>query len=167
MINLIGEGKGLGKKIQIGWNTIEEFDIGAGNEEYVYAFERIVLPLLRDFAPEFILVSCGFDSARDDLLGSCKLEADGYAYMTKKLIEIQPRISLILEGGYYPPQLQKCSQSVVEVLMNPGNYDEMVREMKEKSVPNIVGEDAVNNTLEIIGQYWSCLTTPELLEYQR
>lgn len=104
-INLIGEGEGFGKKIQIGWNTFEQVGVTAGNNEYVYAFEGLILPILREFQPEFILVSCGFDSANNDLLGGCELEADGYAYMTKRLIEIQPRISLVLEGGYYPPQL--------------------------------------------------------------
>lgn len=55
---------------------------------------------MREFKPDLILVSAGFDSARGDPLGEIDLLPKGYAYMTKRMIEIQPRLMLILEGGY-------------------------------------------------------------------
>lgn len=78
----IGKGKGEGFNINIGWNTDQEWGQSAGNNEYIYAFERIVIPLLKEFEAEIILIASGFDSHNNDPLGCCKLDYDGYSYMT-------------------------------------------------------------------------------------
>jgi histone deacetylase 6 len=81
----IGKGAGIGSKINIAWNTDTYEDNAPGDDEYIYAFERIVIPVLREFVPDLILVSCGFDAARDDPLGGCSIGPDGYAYLTTRL----------------------------------------------------------------------------------
>jgi histone deacetylase 6 len=53
-----------------------------GNDEYIFIFETIIAPILREFKPELVFISAGFDSALYEFLGDCALTNDGYAYMT-------------------------------------------------------------------------------------
>jgi len=73
------------------------------------------LPRLREFRPEFIFVSAGFDAHREDSLGQLRLVEDDYAWITRQLVEIadtfsQGRIVSFLEGGY---SLSALGRSVV------------------------------------------------------
>jgi acetoin utilization deacetylase AcuC-like enzyme len=73
------------------------------------------LPRLRDFEPELIMISAGFDAHREDDLGQMGLVEDDYVWMTKKLKEVanqyaQGRIVSCLEGGY---NLSALGRSVV------------------------------------------------------
>jgi acetoin utilization deacetylase AcuC-like enzyme len=87
---------------------------GDGGEVFREAFETAILPRLRTFRPDIIVISAGFDAhARDPLANLNLLEAD-FAWVTKKLMEIaddsaQGRIVSLLEGGY---DLQGLSRSV-------------------------------------------------------
>lgn len=55
---------------------------------------------MKEFKPDFILVSSGFDAARGDPLGGFTITPNGYYYMTKKLMEFQKPLLVVLEGGY-------------------------------------------------------------------
>ncbi len=43
----------------------------------------IVLPVLREYGPDIILISCGFDSAEGDTIGGLKITRKGYHFMLK------------------------------------------------------------------------------------
>ncbi len=94
---------------------------GAGNERYLEVLDEIILPKLRAFAPELVLVSAGYDCHRDDPLGGMRLDEDGFAAMTERLIELAQasadgRIVLVLEGGYDPPALARSVVRTIETL---------------------------------------------------
>ena len=95
-----GKGKGAGYNVNVAWNTGSWGKSKLGNNEYKLACEEVLLPIARDFKPDLILISCGFDSAIHDQLGGCNLSPLGYYYMTKSLIEICPKVIVMLEGGY-------------------------------------------------------------------
>lgn len=81
-------------------NTDEEIkphDIG--DNEYIFALNNLFIPIIKQYEPEIILVSAGFDAARDDPIGNFDLTPMGYAYMTKALKNLS-NIVLVLEGGY-------------------------------------------------------------------
>jgi histone deacetylase 6 len=59
-----------------------------------------VIPVITEFDPTYILVSCGFDSARGDSFGGLDLTQAGYASMLQKLMGFNKKILLVLEGGY-------------------------------------------------------------------
>lgn len=61
-----------------GVNQVSEL----GNNEYKYACDNLLFPMVREFEPDIILVSCGFDGAIHDYLGWCNLSPMLYAYMT-------------------------------------------------------------------------------------
>jgi acetoin utilization deacetylase AcuC-like enzyme len=87
---------------------------GDGGDAFREAFETVILPRLREFKPDILVISAGFDAhTRDPLANLNLLEAD-YSWVTKKLMQIadasaQGRIVSLLEGGY---DLQGLSRSV-------------------------------------------------------
>ena len=87
---------------------------GDGGEQFREAMESAILPRLRDFSPDLIVISAGFDAhTRDPLANLNFVEAD-YAWVTQKLMEVADdsahgRIVSMLEGGY---DLQGLSRSV-------------------------------------------------------
>lgn len=66
------------------------------DETFHYLVDNLVLPVLRDFQPEFIINSAGQDNHYTDPLGSMRFSAQGYAEFTRKL---NPHLA-VLEGGY-------------------------------------------------------------------
>ena len=87
---------------------------GDGGEEFRAAFESRILPRLREFQPELIVISAGFDAhMRDPLANLNLLEAD-FAWATQKIMEVADRcadgrVVSLLEGGY---DLQALANSV-------------------------------------------------------
>jgi acetoin utilization deacetylase AcuC-like enzyme len=87
---------------------------GDAGEQFRAAFESVILPRLRDFAPELLIISAGFDAhMRDPLANLNLLEAD-FAWATRKLMEVAEksaggRVVSVLEGGY---DLQGLANSV-------------------------------------------------------
>jgi len=87
---------------------------GDGGDAFREAMDTVILPRLRAFKPDILIISAGFDAhTRDPLANLNFVEAD-YAWVTKKLMEIadtcaQGRIVSLLEGGY---DLQGLSRSV-------------------------------------------------------
>ena len=80
-----------------------------------------MLPALEKFAPEFVLVSAGFDAHRDDPLGSLRLTEAGFAKMTFSLKQLaarhcQERIISALEGGYNLDALEASVAAHVQAL---------------------------------------------------
>jgi acetoin utilization deacetylase AcuC-like enzyme len=77
----------------------------SGPETYGAAFRDVVLPLLRHYAPELVLVSAGFDAHARDPLAAMNLTSDTYGALASALIELvetqgHGRIGFVLEGGY-------------------------------------------------------------------
>ena len=68
--------------------------------EYIYACNEFLFPIIREYQPEAILISSGFDSAKGDPLGGIAVTPLGYSWMTYGLMKICPEIVVLLEGGY-------------------------------------------------------------------
>ena len=117
----IGEENGKYLKLNIPWNTNTHSQISQNtkitDDEYYYAFKILVIPMLKEFNPELILVSSGFDAAENDPLGGLDLTPLGYAVMTKMLMSVCENIIVALEGGYNLDSLQRCSESVIKTLL--------------------------------------------------
>jgi acetoin utilization deacetylase AcuC-like enzyme len=95
----IGVGAGAGRTVNL------PFPAGFGDAEYARAFEEIVAPIVRQFAPGFVLVSAGFDCDHRDPLGSMAVTPGGFAAMARACVELARecaggRLVAVLEGGY-------------------------------------------------------------------
>ena len=86
------------------------------DKDYIYVCEKLLFPIIRQFAPDLIIISAGFDSAKGDPLGECALSPVGYAWMMQGLRMIQPKVAVILEGGYNLESLESCTEAVFRVL---------------------------------------------------
>jgi acetoin utilization deacetylase AcuC-like enzyme len=108
----VGRGAGVGATLNV------PVPGGTTASEYLAAFRGSIVPALRRFAPDLLLVSAGFDAHREDPLGGLALEDDTFCTMTRELLDIQPRLALVLEGGYDLPALARSAALVVETLID-------------------------------------------------
>jgi acetoin utilization deacetylase AcuC-like enzyme len=95
---------------------------GSGDEEYLRALQTELLPAARQFEPEFVLISAGFDAHQDDPLSATRVTSRGYAEMTRCILQIASecchgRLVSILEGGYHLPALVESVHEHVIALM--------------------------------------------------
>jgi acetoin utilization deacetylase AcuC-like enzyme len=86
---------------------------GDGGDAFREAFETVILPRVRAFKPDILVISAGFDAHTRDPLANLNLVEADFTWVTKKLMDIaddsaQGRIVSVLEGGY---DLQGLSQS--------------------------------------------------------
>lgn len=104
-------GRGLG----IGANVNVPLLGGSGGPVYRMAFSRVVLPILDQFGPDWLLVSAGYDGHVSDPLGGMALIADDYGAMAAALGEAMQRTNTVfyLEGGY---DLRAIRESVAATL---------------------------------------------------
>ena len=96
-------------------------DAGTSANEYLNAYEK-VLKKLKEFKPEFLLFSAGFDAHIDDPLAQLRLTSEDFYKITKRTLEISKsfcngNVISILEGGYDLKALQDSSQRHVDALI--------------------------------------------------
>jgi len=53
-----------------------------GDNDYIFVCEQFFFPIIREFKPDLIIISAGFDSAKGDPLGGISVTPVGYAWMT-------------------------------------------------------------------------------------
>ncbi len=92
----VGTGLGKGFTVNVGLPSL------TSASAYLAAYNRVVLPTIKQFEPDWILVSAGYDAHRKDPLGGLLLETDSYGAMAASIAAIVPssRIVAFLEGGY-------------------------------------------------------------------
>ncbi len=93
---------------------------GSGDNEYATVFTDVLIPALQDFAPEFTLISAGFDAHYLDPLAGTEVTATGFATLTDLILAFTGgRVVSALEGGY---SLEGVSESVVAHVERLFNY---------------------------------------------
>ena len=117
-------GEGAGKNLTVN----VPLDPGAGDREFRHALVYKVMPALNAFKPEFVLVSAGFDAARDDPLAHLEYTPEAFRWATgfiKKQAErhCHGRLVSILEGGYDLRSLSECVCLHVGALMRGADVD--------------------------------------------
>lgn len=95
---------------------------GDGGEKFREAFNALILPQLKTFAPELIVVSAGFDAHWRDPLANIQLQESDYTWVTQRLMDLASetaggRIVSVLEGGYDLQGLKDSVNAHVTTLM--------------------------------------------------
>jgi len=108
----VGEGKGLGYTVNV------PFPFRINDQTYFKAFDQIVVPIIQQYKPQFILVSTGFDSHYTDPVASLSLSTLSYDKIFGKILESASkfcagRLVAILEGGYSLRFLGRMAVSVI------------------------------------------------------
>ncbi len=94
-----------GKNRGLGYNINVHLPCNTTDKEIIDVYKKKLLPIVKKFKPEFILISAGFDSRVDDPLGCYKVTDNGFSELTKIVLNIankfcDGKILSILEGGY-------------------------------------------------------------------
>ena len=141
-------GSGAGK----GFTVNVPLPSKCGDGDYGHAFDEVVIPVVRQFAPEALLVSAGQDVHADDPLGGMALTEAGFGHMAGRLAGLarevcDGRLGFVLEGGYDP----RASARSVEAVL---------RAVIEESVPavgpaGIGGVDAVARAAGAQKPFWT------------
>jgi acetoin utilization deacetylase AcuC-like enzyme len=112
----IGGPRALGRTVNL------PLPAGSGASAYRAALDRVVQPVLMQFAPDLILVSAGFDAHRDDPLSDMALNDEDYGALTRTLWRWacdlgHGRLGLLLEGGYDLRALRDAGHAVAQALL--------------------------------------------------
>jgi acetoin utilization deacetylase AcuC-like enzyme len=112
----VGEGEGLGFTVNV------PLPAGSGEDLYAAVFAGVFLPVLREYGPEVILVSAGFDAHVDDLLGSMALRSDSFGRFSALISDLSREVgaappAFVLEGGY---NLDALTESVAATMQGVG-----------------------------------------------
>ena len=149
----IGRGAGEGFTVNI------PVPVGCGDGEYLGIFEKILKPVALEFRPQMILVSAGFDTFAGDPLGGMQVTPNGFAGMTRSLMDIAEaccdgKVAITLEGGYH---VQGQSKSVKEVLKELSGLTKTdVSKLVGKGDEQIL-ESVVKRATETHYRYWKNL----------
>ncbi len=92
---------------------------GATGDVYLMALDEVVAPFVERFAPDWMLVSAGFDAHRDDPITALGLSAGDFADLTARVADLAPKGRLVafLEGGYDLAGLRHSVQATLPALL--------------------------------------------------
>lgn len=130
-----GEGTTLNIPLAAGW----------GDEEFLRAFDDVLVPVAHRFRPELILVSAGFDAHWVDQLAMMRATVQGFARMTMILKSLadelcRGRLVFTLEGGYSLRVIASSVKAMFDVLLGNTEVDDPLGEPKMTRKPEGFGE---------------------------
>ena len=147
----IGSGDGRGFTVNV------PLEVGAVDEDYRLAFSSVVVPVLKQFGPDFIIVSAGFDAHERDPLAGMRLSTEAFGAMTADIRRVADeccagRLVAVTEGGYDLRALSDSMKTVVGVLAA-----ETIAESpwpEPTSVAPTRGQAAVSAVRSALGSFW-------------
>src|SRR6185436_1426485 len=113
---------GSGPLSDVGTGAGEGFSLnlpvppGSGERTFLSLVQHVVAPAAREFKPQIVLVSAGYDAHRDDPLASCELEDSSYAALAACVRELGLPAGVVLEGGYALGALARSVAATLEAL---------------------------------------------------
>ncbi|MEA3548872.1 MAG: histone deacetylase [Thermodesulfobacteriota bacterium] len=151
----IGAGAGKGFTVNV------PLPGGMADSQYARIFNEILIPVARQYQPELILVSAGFDIAMGDPLGSMNITSEGFAYMAHVLLGLADelcngRLLLTLEGGY---NLQNQLKGVLAVLTVLVGRDFLKQETLDLLTNSDTPLTVIDQVQDVLRDYWKFKTT--------
>jgi acetoin utilization deacetylase AcuC-like enzyme len=149
-----GSGAGAGFTINL------PLDAGATDTDYELIYTTVVYPVLRQFRPELILLSAGFDALEDDPLGGMRLSAEQFGRVTAAICAVADqtcagRIVAVTEGGYDLRGFASCLRAVIPVLDADTSLDEEARPPTQAESANAGrGRSAIELAVPGLRRYW-------------
>ncbi|KAF5831193.1 histone deacetylase 7 [Dunaliella salina] len=138
----VGSGNGEGTNVNVAWDGP-----GVEDGDYMAAFQHVVVPIAKEFKPDLIIVSAGFDAVQGDPLGDCDVSPAAFGHFTQMLASVGP-IMLVLEGGYNLSQTAKSTEQCMRILL--GEAPAPLPELSESQR----GRQSILEALEAQAPYW-------------
>jgi acetoin utilization deacetylase AcuC-like enzyme len=115
LVEQVGVDRGRGTTVNV------PLPAGSGDATYAATMERIVAPVIRQFDPELLIVSCGLDASAFDPLGRMNLSSAAYRELTEVAESLADehcdgRLLIVHEGGYSQTYVPACTLAVIEAL---------------------------------------------------
>ncbi|GAA5806564.1 hypothetical protein HPULCUR_012102 [Helicostylum pulchrum] len=163
--NECGEAGGVGRNVNIALSSSVEKPKPMGDTEFVAAFHHIVIPISKQFDPDMIFVSAGFDAAEGhpENLGGYNVSPRGYALLTKMVKDLADevcdgRLVLTLEGGYeLQPLAATCAASAAQLFLPNTVPDQQITSYKHTLnaiKPNIGAVESFRKVVQTQKTYW-------------
>lgn len=94
--------------------------VGTQDDEVERLYAEIAVPKVREFNPDLLMISAGFDAHERDPLGQLRMTTEGFGHVTKALVDVadevcEGRVVLVTEGGYDLRALSECLQTIIQV----------------------------------------------------
>jgi acetoin utilization deacetylase AcuC-like enzyme len=145
----IGRDRGRGFTVNV------PIEVGAVDDDYYQVFDEIVVPVVREFEPDLVMVSAGFDAHDSDPLGGMRLSTLAFGAMTGALRAVAEdcclgRIVAIAEGGYDLVALAESLESTIEALGGSSSFVEW----PTSSIASVRGRDAIQNVKTHLRGFW-------------
>ena len=110
-----GEGRGVGTTLNCPMSA------GTSDKDYKEAFIKKIIPAIKNYKPDIVLISAGFDAHKDDPLANINLSTECFKWMSERIAETageicNGRIISLLEGGYNLKVLPLCVEEHLKVL---------------------------------------------------
>jgi acetoin utilization deacetylase AcuC-like enzyme len=151
-VDEIGTGQGKGFTVNL------PLEVGSVDDDYRVAFSEVVVPVLRQYNPDLLLVSAGFDAHERDPLAGMRLTSAAFGAMTMELRKVaeeccEGRMVLMTEGGYDLRALTESIEAVVESLatLSPGSAEPR---WPASGVASNRGRAAVSAAKVVLAPYW-------------
>ena len=145
-----GAASELGAGDAVGYTVNLPVPVGSGDELYVSLVEHVVVPLAREFEPQLVLLSAGFDAHRDDPLADCTVTESGYARMAASMrrvcAELGAPIGGVLEGGYALRALATSLAATLEALAD--------RELSDSDAPEVGVHPLASEAKQRLALHW-------------
>uniref|UniRef100_A0A8C6DAJ8 Histone deacetylase n=1 Tax=Moschus moschiferus TaxID=68415 RepID=A0A8C6DAJ8_MOSMO len=155
-VDEVGAGSGEGFNVNVAWAG--GLDPPMGDPEYLAAFRMVVMPIAREFSPDLVLVSAGFDAAEGHPppLGGYHVSAKCFGYMTQQLMSLAGgAVVLALEGGHDLTAICDASEACVAALL--GNKVDPLSEEGWKQKPNLNAIRSLEAVIRVHSEYWGCM----------
>uniref|UniRef100_A0A8C3YVF2 Histone deacetylase n=1 Tax=Catagonus wagneri TaxID=51154 RepID=A0A8C3YVF2_9CETA len=155
-VDEVGAGSGEGFNVNVAWAG--GLDPPMGDPEYLAAFRTVVMPIAREFCPDLVLVSAGFDAAEGHPppLGGYHVSAKCFGYMTQQLMGLAGgAVVLALEGGHDLTAICDASEACVAALL--GNKVDPLSEEGWKQKPNLNAIRSLEAVIRVHSEYWGCM----------
>ncbi|KAI1891133.1 hypothetical protein AGOR_G00160870 [Albula goreensis] len=149
----VGSGEGEGFNVNVAWTG--GLDPPIGDAEYLAAFRTVVMPIAKEFSPDMVLVSSGFDAAEGHppALGGYKVSAKCFGFLTRQLMGLAGgRVVLVLEGGHDLTAICDASEACVSALL--GTELEPLPEEVLQRKPSSNAVRSLQRAIQIQSQYW-------------
>ena len=123
---------------------------GTAGDVYRRAWGELVIPAVKQFEPDWVLISAGFDAHVDDSLAELQLRSSDFGWLTAAVAEIHPvnRVVATLEGGY---DLEALQRSTVAMLRGLAGIAPM---SDETGVSPAAAGRAVDKAAREIARHW-------------
>lgn len=152
-----GRGKGAGFTVNVPLPGYQR------DVDYATIFDDLVVPIGREYKPQLILISAGFDIYKGDPLGAMEVTAQGFAYMTRRLVELAEevcsgRLLVTLEGGYNLDGQRDGILAVLGELLGQALDTGQLTNMDDATATRLSREKSVHPAIlqacEVAKKYW-------------